>query len=252
MIPSAGRDKPDVRDRQRRDLFGAVKDLPSQMFLPIWIDVQDQSKHKDTKMACNIYSFWQIENIFNKNSDFDCRNHWINGFIPFVKDKYSKLWVDPLTDWSWKQDWMKYMKSKGFFDGYVLCSSAQEIKEAIASGNSVQTGSKQINWTKTKKNNNIAFWWGGSGHFFSIVWYDDRKGWFICINSYWENKYDKGYFYIKYSDFDLLYSAHEVIDKINLTPWQLKKQKIRQKWREYKNQWKEYKFDSVKKVFRWM
>lgn len=115
------------------------------------------------------------------------------------------------SGWS-LQGSQKIMRDLGYTDGHTRCSNLGDVKSALARKQLVQTGSKSIDWKKTRENANIAVYWEAYWHAFIIQWYDDSKSYLICRNSYWPNKYDQGLFFVKYDDFKLLYTCYAYVD----------------------------------------
>jgi hypothetical protein len=100
------------------------------------------------------------------------------------------------------------------------------MKQALSNNRILHTWSNKIAWKKMWADN-IAVRGVSYGHCFIIIGYDDDSWVFIVQNSYWSDFEDKGYFYIKYEDIDILFTCYTFeVDQKNIL---LYKQKIMEK-----------------------
>ena len=92
-----------------------------------------------------------------------------------------------------------------WFHAYYSCSNLQAIKAALYDGCNVVTGSVKIDWKECRYDGLVKTISKGSGHAFTIVWWDDDKviegyvGALKIENSYWNTYAGTGYFYVPYA-----------------------------------------------------
>lgn len=203
-------DSKDNRDYTIGEILWSTTEIPPYKL--IWdIEIQDQKKDWWTYW-CVFYSSSSISNTMNYIT-------WSN-----VKISWSKLCEIAVKEWlldknsgAYIVSWPKLLLKLWYIEWYWLNETIYDIKKSICNNMPVLTWSKSISWNETIKNDNIAVKWNSYGHAFFICGYDDNKWYFICENSYWENKYEKWYFYLKYTDFNLLFnSKYSMIDKKDL------------------------------------
>lgn len=204
--PNACVDIPDQRDYHYLEVFG-VSEMPKKVLNNRTTTYNQGEKHTpDTTYGCTCYS----------------AVHWVNegNALEALKFAWQAKEVDPVGIWAKalerganiKKGWSlqgatNLVKDLGCISGFTVCRSLWEVKQALASSQMVQTGSNKIDWKKTRANKNIVVRGESYGHAFLLVGYDDEKKLLIFKNSYWPLAYDKGLFYVKYDDFDILYSC---------------------------------------------
>ncbi len=174
---------------------------------------QNQWAQKETHYACTIYSMVHCSNEENflEASKLGSSVDEMNA-IDIVKDVVeADVWFNPTSGWS-LQEAMDYFRKNNIIAGYAICKTLSDIKQAILSGRMVNTWSRSINWTETKRNGNIAVAGTSYWHAFCIEWFDDTRWVLICRNSYGEQQYDSGRFYVRYEDLWLLYTRYAIID----------------------------------------
>lgn len=214
-IVNACKDEVDARDYRFLEVFG-VAELPTRVENNR-STIYDQSQKNDpkTNYACTVYGWIHCVNEAN------CKEaeQWNVDYPPEINP--SSLWGIALKrgakiDSGWSlQSATKLIRDLWHISWYTLCRSAGEVKQALANGQLVYTWSNRIDWKKSYLNNFIAVPWEWSGHAFTIFGYDDDKELFICRNSYWTSKWDSGYFYVKYDDYDVFFSKYAYADKVN-------------------------------------
>lgn len=216
----AGFDRPDKRDYIYEALFWIDYALtrPNYVNLAEGLSVQNQweANIPSTSMACNGY--WMAQWV-NWNNTLDDWGVFVVGselwkrFYDKYNEQYKANWIDMLTEGSYKQDMLTFARDSEIIIAYFLCKSADDICENLARGRAIHTGSKKIDWKATKLNAwKIAVIWTGAAHIFAIVGYDDSKKLFICMNSRGDKWADKGFFYLRYEDYDALYTSHALFD----------------------------------------
>ncbi len=201
-------DVPDDRDYLFEEVFGSEqKELDYVNWNNTKIYNQTEKNTPSTLYACTCYSATHCVNEGN--------------FLEIgVEDN-----IDPVRIWKialergakidsgWSlQGSQKIMRDLGYTSGHTRCNNLSDVKSALARRQLIQTGSKSIDWKKTRENANIAVRGESYGHAFIVQWHDNKKKHLICRNSEWEEKYDNGLFYVKYDDFDILYSCYAYVD----------------------------------------
>ena len=101
-------------------------------------------------------------------------------------------------DWTLIENWPKWARKLWWIEVYTYCNTLYDLKRAIAFVWPIATGTNKINWLELKKDWYVAKLWSGWWHFINIVWYDDKKEWFIVENTWWKEWWDNGYYYIPY------------------------------------------------------
>ena len=111
---------------------------------------------------------------------------------------------------------LQLLKDMGEIKGYIRIAmagfaDAQTMKKVIASGKTIVSGVGTAEWNKVVEKHEYFRTSKWSGHIFDITGYDDNyafsdgtRGGFYVENS-WGNR---GYFWIKYSDIDVLFSQY--------------------------------------------
>ncbi len=69
---------------------------------------------------------------------------------------------------------LSFGQAKSWYNGWVRCANANEVKQVIFKNQTIVTGSCTIDFAKMRANeDNIAVRAPGPGHFFEINGYDD-------------------------------------------------------------------------------
>ena len=193
--------------------------------------VQDQSlpNTPSTKMACGSYAMAHCINQSIEKLMHELKGNalWAE-FVDYFKWSYADKGVDPVKDGSWLQDQIWFARERNHIAGWIQVTTTKHLKENIYRGRPIITGSKYINWKKTRESadkvavveNTVQ-----SGHFFAIVGWDGDK--LICMNSYGKDAYDKGFFYIDMDDWYSLYTMYAIIfDDDTIQKWKQMRDKI--------------------------
>lgn len=208
--PDACFDVKDKRDYKYTEVFG-VWELPLSVS-NTRTSVQNQwAVHTpNTAFACTCYS--AIHCVNEANAIEADRFAWTVKEVDAVKIWSQALQRGAIIDRGWSlQGATKLVMDLGCITGYTLCRSVGEVKQALANGQLIQTWSNSIDWKKTIENNFIVVRGQSYGHAFMCEGYDDDKELLTMRNSYGDIM-DKGRFYVRYSDFDLLYSCYAYAD----------------------------------------
>lgn len=165
----------------------------------------------NTAYACTCYS---AVHCVNEANAIEAEN-----FKAILKEVDAvKIWSQGLQrgailDKGWSlQGATKLMMDLGCITGYTLCRSVWEVKQALARGQLIQTGSNSIDWKKTIENDFIVVRGSSYGHAFMVEGYDDDTELLIMRNSYGNTVMSHGRFFVRYSDFDILYSCYAYAD----------------------------------------
>jgi hypothetical protein len=115
------------------------------------------------------------------------------------------------------QESSKMAKDLWYIDWFTRCPDVLSAKIALFKKMLIQTGSNKIDWRATHKNNFIIIPGESYGHAFMIEWYDDELhgGVFILRNSYWPFYGAEGRFFLRYEDFDVLFTCYSYVDHSN-------------------------------------
>ena len=201
-------DVPDVRDYEYTDVFGANEELPSICIINDG-EYQDQSLEKITKYMCVFYSSSHGTNI---------QNH-LEGSEERISGKALGLmaledWLLDEKAWAAIQSWPRMLRSKGYIDWWAKVSTMSEMKSSIYNQRPILVWSNKVNWQDAKESPYIATEWKSYWHAFVIIGYDDIERHLICKNSYWEDMFDWGLFYISYDSYnDILFpSKYSILD----------------------------------------
>ena len=125
----------------------------------------------------------------------------------------SEWLLDP-DKWAFVSSSPKLLQQLGYIESYWNCNSIEDIKLALFNKKPIQTWSTRIDRIKTRANDSVVVEWSTYWHSFFICWYDDDKQRFILENSYWSEAYIEWYFFLNYSDFNLLFvSKYIMTDK---------------------------------------
>lgn len=147
---------------------------------------------------------------YNYGCVYFSTSEWTN-YLNVIRTKWGDLCDKSETreEWVWDYliNWAKLALKLWLISWYGQIKSLLALKTSIVQNRPVLVWSNTINWTATKANWNIAVRWTWYWHRFHIIGYNDNDSHFICKNSYWPSYMDKGNFYIKYEDYDLLYNT---------------------------------------------
>lgn len=241
-------DDPQPTDRTKEMLYWKWDhhSVPEIIYLGKWVPAQNQWIHRvpSTRMACWSYATWQIKNIYNREQEIksgdmielkeiQCHELW-RSFVERFREEYKKRWLDPLVDWSYISDQLKFAIERWLIAWYYrIAPTPEEIDNALASGKCICTWSKMINWRATRQNwgKVVAGKW--SWHLLLI----NRKNWdmYWMKNSYWPDTYDWWYCWIHKDQINLLYSMYPLIDKTEQHVVDKLLQKIERKKEEIRN-----------------
>ena len=208
-------DVPDERDFDYEVLW-EMKELPKKIKL---IAKVIQNQKLDWWIYWCVYYGWSswsnITNDYAKNTQ---EISWRD----LCKKAVDLGYLDP-ESWSILINWWKLLKSEKYIEWYFKVSWIENMKQALSNNRILHTWSNKIAWKKMWADN-IAVRGTSYGHCFIIIGYDDDSWVFIVQNSYWSDFEDKGYFYIKYEDIDILFTCYTFeVDQKNIL---LYKQKI--------------------------
>lgn len=197
-IIDAGRDNPTMFDYPASEIGGSIEELPKKVQLNItksWNQFADPA----TKMACGKYSLMHcINEEYKQENDpkpFRIKRNGASGLIgSSIRDNLQ----DAIADW--------------FIAWYWVCKNLQEVKQALARGNLVATGTNSCDWSKVKNDFMFHYIKNWAGHLVCIEGYDDEKWVLIVRDSMGQDtpKRDKGRFYIKYEDYKYLFTCYEI------------------------------------------
>lgn len=142
----------------------------------------------------NYYDDWKITDAFK------------------IRDIALTKWASATTGWS-LQSARDLGRELWLITGYTNCRSVEECKQALSKGNLIHTWTNKCNWVETHLTKYFVPKDSSPWHCFAIIGYDDSKQAFIAANSSWETFGDKWLFYIKYSDYDKLFTTSALLDK---------------------------------------
>ena len=173
--------------------------LPKHCFLK---DDEIQNQKYTDPYGCVFFTGSSISNTMNYIAKEPERISWEE-----LCDIAIGKWVLDPKKWAYISSSPKLLLELGYIQSYWRCRTLTDVKKAIYNKKPVQTWSNSIDRSKTKANKNIVVRGNSYGHSFFICWYDDDTEIIICENSYWSDSFDNWYFYINYSDFDILFSS---------------------------------------------
>lgn len=182
------------------ELMWANKEIPSKYVLNDNY-LQDQSLLEETAYMCTAFAntSWANEILHKRLNPTKYNGLKLWAYMVWK-------WLLDTKAWAYIIDAVKSSKEMWIINGYTTVRTLEEIKSAIANDRPVVCGSNKINRKLTFPAPYIAVRWDSYWHCFFISWYDDEKQVLICENSYWI-LFDKGRFYIKYSDIDILFPS---------------------------------------------
>lgn len=190
-------DRIEDTDYDIETLLWAVEELPKSVMLS---DDEVQNQRYSDPYGCVFFAWSSISNTMNYINKEDSRISWAK-----LCDIAINAWYLDPNVWAYVSTSPRLLRDLELISAYWLCKTIDDVKLSLYHKKPVQTWSNSIDWNATKWNNNVAVRWSSYWHSFFICWYDEE--YLICENSYWENEFDKWYFYIKYSDFDLLFNS---------------------------------------------
>jgi len=163
--------------------------------------LQDQSLKRRTAYMCTAFAATSWANEVLHKYNFPKRYSWE------VLGEYmvTKGLLD-VNFWAYLIDAVKCAKELKYLDGYTTVRTIEQVKLAISHNKPLVVWSNRIDWKFTEKSPFIVREKASYWHAFLVTWYDDETQLLECENSYW-NKFNKWRFYIKYSDFHLLYPS---------------------------------------------
>jgi len=196
--------------------FWSSAPLPKYVFINK-TRVQNQWLKDLTAYACTCYS------AVHASNDLVFKERWYE-YSPEDLNWIS-LWWDALVNWAQKNSWwtlnwpLELLRQRWIITWYTVVNTLEWVKQALAGGNPICTWACNImrnytysNWiAKWDNQNNI---WC---HAFTIHWYDDEKQMLICKNSYWSEVAKKWYFWVEYSNFNMLWTNYVLHNKDNAT-----------------------------------
>ena len=224
---NACRDAPDERDILYWSVAKETVTVPERVFRPVPL-IHNQWLDPLTKMAC-----WQYGMIHGVNTMNDINNEWVQrdpkpNWLTFVNAHKTPRY-NPIEKWSSLQDNLNFTTSLWAIEWYVKIDklNKEEYQLNLAKKRCLYTGSSNIDWRKTRDSDDkYAVIGKGAGHIFAIVWYG--KKWLVCVNSYWPDYMDDGYFYIHREDIGALFSCYALIDAKDyrtMEQWKLARKK---------------------------
>ncbi len=161
-----------------------------------------------------------------------CTAYWLTSPYNWYNMKeYADAWVeysqeDPRRKWEayqatrWRpnvgsslQKMMSFFRTRKLIDWNVVANGVEEMKNALDNDFYIYTGTNSCNWRETSRTGIFVYKRNGWGHWFAIIGYDEI--WFIAINSFWDDRGNKGYFTIPFKDEKYLYSTNVIIDHDN-------------------------------------
>lgn len=173
------------------------------------IKVRNQYSNKDTYKACScywltaIYNWYQVVEYKKNGLNFDQED-------PRRKRLAFQNERGNINSWASLQDLMCFFKKRGLIDWYLRTKTVEETKNAIKNGCLIYTGSSKCSRSKTSKAKEFVYDPDWANHCFAIIDFDDT--WFVAINSFGEDRGDKGVFHIDYDKYQYLFSTYAIID----------------------------------------
>lgn len=185
------------------DMGAWVTSIPNRIYIEGGYSFS-QYLHEDSHCSCGLY--WSRHGVNDEQKDY---------IDPYKRNQECIDWrgLNPKT-WRTMSLALSYLIYKKRISGYSRCKTLQEVKLAIFNWMNVFTGSNKIDFKQMRLNsNNIAVVSHWPWHFFEIDWYDDYSKELRIRDSMGEAHWDQWHFYIKYEDFDCLYTC------MALVPW---------------------------------
>jgi len=171
--------------------------------------IRDQFDQKKTWKACWSYATQQI---INWNNVKEYASEWFE--YKQKNPKYLWYWLQSSrwrpNRWSSITEQLRYARKIWAIEGWMRAITREGRKNAIDNWFYLLTWSKDCDWRKTWASGKFVYkknaWW----HMFPIVDYNEE--WWIVPNSFWDDRWDKGYFTVPYEDEKYLFSTQVVID----------------------------------------
>ncbi len=211
---SGGFDLPDSRDytAEEVDGFGGDGEIPARVMLTEVTNLKQGSVG-----ACTLFGSVNAYNETIKQVKISLDRTWE------IWAEAKKRGASDTQGW-YLQFALQLLKDLGEIKGYIRIeiggfADAQAMKKILASGKAIVTGVGTAEWGKVVERHEYFRTSKWSGHIFDITGYDDNhvfadgtKGGFYVENSFGEN----GYFWLKYSDIDVLFSQYyfDEVEKI--------------------------------------
>ena len=227
---TTARDSIDERDFK----FGIDYESREKINLPEKIDLYDwEQLNQGSTLHCVAYAGTQS---VNENKFFLKDEKRVD--VADVVTEIRKMDKNFDTQWTYIANAPKAMKNIWKCEKYEnVMSGVEWVKKALFMWLTVMTGTNRIDWRETNKTD-VAVEWNWWGHAIEINGFDDNltltdsKGnkytWFFKIkNSWWENWWNNGHFFLPYEKFYLLYvwkyimytnesKTQEILDEKNL------------------------------------
>ena len=207
-------DEPSVVDVKFHELFGSDEKLPSVVDHRGKTKTYNQFEQADTKMWCGSYWMRHIINLNNKLTGGTIDDpQWL--WSRFC-NAYTTTEYDPKKQGSSLQDQMKFARKLWLIEAtykiLISDTAINTLKTAINKGHFLYTGSKKIDWTKTKASKDkVAVMGNWPAHIVMIGGYNDK--YLFIQQSSGDTGYDKGWMYLKWEDIDALFSVYGIIDR---------------------------------------
>jgi len=176
--------------------------------------------------ACSRYWITQLNNGQNIN---ERAAQWL-----------TYIEIDPETEWNksnhdyFMASALAQLKDEWLIIWYTVINKqgdvVEKIRQSLAMWNYIYTGSNGRWWwyqppyNLVKRTDKEIY-----NHIYSIVGDDPTNNRFKAKNSFWPERWDKGYFYIPYEDIPYLMTLYSVVDKDDTGMFQIFKQKMKMK-----------------------
>jgi hypothetical protein len=174
--------------------------------------VWDQFDQNTTYKGCTAYWLTSPYNWYNVRE-------WAKSGLEYEQENPRWKWEAYQATrwrpnvWSSLQKILKFFRDRKLIDGSVTAVWVSECKNALDNWFYLYSGSKYCNRRKSWASGKFVYNRKWGWHAFAIVDYNDE--WFIAINSFGDDRGDKGYFIIPFDDFKYLYSCNVIIDHDN-------------------------------------
>jgi len=190
--------------------FAWSNSLPSSYFMP-YPFISNQYSTPD----CTAHSQWGVSNQNNGLEAFNLNLPPEHRLIDPVE--LWKFWhkVGKINSEGWLINWaFKYLINWEYIVWYsVVTKNVEPIKRAILRNGAIVTWSNKITWSEFDNGWIAKYRANSPWHAFRIDWWDDSKWAFRIVNSWWEGWWDGWFFWLKYSDVNLLFTCYAFHDK---------------------------------------
>lgn len=204
-----------------------------------WADMQTSSLPTRYVMQDNYYTdqwySWRYKCWCVPFSTTNAINEVFTHYKNDPKDLFEEMvlqWLLDINSWAYVIDWPKTAQKMWWINWYTQVSTIEQMKHSLYNNRPIVTWSNKANWDLIKQLPYLLWFISSSyGHAFTIVWYDDElNGWcFICENSYGTWLWDKGRFYLRYTDVDkILFNTRLALFTNESTKFQLLRDYIKQ------------------------